>query len=258
MSALIRETTDGVALWQMNQPELRNPLSPEMKDAFTAGLEDFRRDPAQRVLVITGRESCFCAGGDLRSMDATPGTVATRARMAQSHAFLRAMIAVEKPVIMAVNGAAVGAGTSLAMLGDLIFASEKAWFASGFPKVGVLPDLGLLYTLPRMIGLARAKDFVLSLRRHEAQEALAMGMVSRVLPQDGFLDQVMAIAREMAQGPAVSMGLSKKLMNLGQNESFDSYLVREELAQAVVFGTEDFLEGTRAFREKRAARFTGR
>lgn len=258
MTAMIRETHDGVALWRLNQPELRNPLSPELKAALTEGLAGFTSDPAQRVLVITGTDEVFCAGGDLRSMDSTPGTVATRQRMAQSHAFIRAMVAVEKPIIMAVNGAAVGAGTSLAMMGDLIFASDRGWFASGFPKVGVLPDLGLLHTLPRIIGMARAKDFVLTLRRYDAAEALAIGMASRVFAHDSLLDEVMKIAAGIARGPAVSLGLSKRLMNLGMTETFDSYLVREELGQAVVFGTEDFLEGTRAFREKRSPRFTGR
>lgn len=258
MTVMIREVHEGVALWRLNQPDLRNPLSPELKAAFTEGLADFTTDPAQRVLVITGTDEVFCSGGDLRSMASTPGTVATRQRMAQSHAFIRAMAAVEKPIVMAVNGAAVGAGASLAMLGDVIVSSDRGWFASGFPKVGVLPDLGLLYTLPRIIGMARAKDFVLTLRRYDAAEALAIGMVSRVLPHDTLLEEVMKLATGMARGPGVSLGLAKRLMNLGMTDTFDSYLVREELGQAVVFGTEDFLEGTRAFLEKRKPRFTGR
>lgn len=258
MTPMIRELHDGVALWRLNMPDQRNPLSPAMKAAFTEGIAGFSTDPAQRVLVITGQDEVFCAGGDLRSIDSTPGTVATRQRMAESHAFIRAMAAVEKPVVMAVNGAAVGAGASLAMLGDVIVASDRGWFASGFPKVGVLPDLGLLYTLPRIIGMARAKDFVLTLRRYDAAEALAIGMVSRVFAHDTLLEDTMKMAAGMARGPGVSLGLSKRLMNLGMADTFDSYLVREELGQAVVFGTEDFREGARAFRDKRPPEFSGR
>lgn len=256
--AVTRELRDGVMIWQMNLPQLRNPLSTELKTAFAEGITEFAGDPEQRVLVITGREGAFCAGGDLRTMDSTPGTVATRQRMQLSHGFVRGFARVEKPIIMAVNGAAVGAGASLAMLGDIIIASEKAYFAAGFPRVGVLPDLGLLWTLPRVIGLGRAKDFVLSNRTYTAREALEIGMVSRVLPDEGFLDHVMQLAASIAQGPAVSLGMSKTLMDLGLSDTLDAYLLREEMAQAVVFGTDDFREGTLAFREKRRPVFKGR
>jgi len=256
--ALAVSTEGGVTVWQMNLPHLRNPLSLELKTAFAQNIDSFANDPAQRVLIITGKDNAFCAGGDLRTMDDTPGTVATRERMALSHSFVRRFARVEKPIIMAVNGAAVGAGASLAMLGDIVVASQSAYFAAGFPRVGVLPDLGLLWTLPRVIGLARAKDFVLSNRTYSAEEALQISMVSRVLPDEGFLDQVKDLAASIARGPGVSIGMSKLLMDAGLNDTLDAYLLREEMGQAVVFGTQDFLEGTRAFREKRKPVFTGR
>lgn len=256
--ALTCEVRDGVAIWQMNLPHLRNPLSSELKEAFVDGIVDFAANPEQRVLVITGKDAAFCAGGDLRTMDSTPGTVATRQRMQVSHNFVRRFARVEKPIIMAVNGAAVGAGASLALLGDIVIASGSAYFAAGFPRVGVLPDLGMLWTLPRVIGLARARDFVLTNRSYSAEEALEIGMVSRVLPDEGFLEKVIEIAASIAKGPTVSLGMSKLLMEAGLNDTLDAYLLREETAQAVVFGTEDFREGTLAFREKRKPVFKGR
>ena len=256
--ALIVTVQNGVTTWQMNLPEVRNPLSQELKLAFAENIELFANDPEQRVLIITGKDAAFCAGGDLRSMTSTPGTVATRQRMQMSHAFVRRFNRIEKPIIMAVNGAAVGAGASLAMLGDIIIASESAFFAAGFPRVGVMPDLGLLWTLPRVIGLARAKDFVLSNRTYTAQEASQISMVSRVLPDEGFLDQVKDIAASIARGPGVSIGMSKLLMDAGLNDTLDAYLLREEMGQAVIFGTEDFLEGNRAFVEKRRPDFKGK
>lgn len=256
--ALVKQVRDGVAIWEMNLPHLRNPLSSELKQAFLDGITEFTNDAEQRVLVITGKDEAFCAGGDLRTMTSTPGTMATRHRMQASHEFVRRFAKAEKPIIMAVNGAAVGAGASLALLGDIVIAAGSAYFSAGFPRVGVLPDLGMLWTLPRAIGVVRAKDFVLGNRTYTATEALELGMVSRVLPDENFLDNVLEIAASIARGPTVSLGMSKLLMNVGLNDTLDAYLVREEMGQAVVFGTEDFREGNLAFREKRKPVFKGR
>lgn len=255
---LIVETRGPVAIWRLNNPEIRNPFTAELKMSLAENAARFVADDAMRAVVITGSDECFCAGGDLRNMDVDRRTVAVRQRLKLTHGWMKILVNSEKPVIMAVNGAAVGAGVSFALTGDIVVASDRAFFMSGFPKVGVLPDLAVLYNLPRAIGLPQAKDFLMTNRRVDAQTALSMGMVSRVYPHEELLEGAVALATEIAEGPGVSIGLTKSLLNLSQNDSLEAFLLREETAQAVVFGTEDFAEGNLAFREKRKPVFKGR
>ena len=232
----------------------RNPLSREMKLALQAAANEWAHDPSLRCFLLTGSAHYFCAGGDLSTLAQDRSPIAARARLATSHDLLRTLMETEKPVVTAINGAAVGAGLSLALAGDVIVAQSDAWFAAAFPKVGVLPDFGVLHNLPRAVGVTKAKDLLLTGRRVDAAEALDMGLVSRVLPAEGFDAAVMKIAVQLAEGPPVSMGLTKALMNAGLQD----FLPKESLAQAVVFSTDDFSEGLAAFQEKRSPRFMGK
>lgn len=254
---ILSERHGGVLLLRLNSPGNRNAISAEMKQALLQEARRFTEDAALRCLLITGCDDIFCAGGDLRNMRTDCSTVGVRERMALTHACIKLLMACEKPVVTAVNGAAVGAGLSLALIGDVVLAREDAYFMAGFPKVGVLPDMGLLYTLPRAVGRVQASDILMTNRRIEAHEALAIGLSSRVLPAQGFQDAALAVAGQIADGPAVSLGLTKTLMAGALKDSFDEFLVKESLAQAVVFGTADFAEGQTAFVEKRRPRFMG-
>lgn len=256
--AILIERIDGVTVWTLNRPATLNAISLEIKKAMIAGATEFMNDPEQRALVITGSGTSFCAGGDLGTMDPAAGPVATRKRLEPTHEFVRLLKGMEKPIISAVNGAAVGAGAALALLGDIVIAGEGAYFQAGFPWVGALPDIGLLHSLPRAVGMPKAMDFVLTNRRTSAAEALDIGLVSRVIPDDALTRTALEIADQLARGPSVSLGLSKRLMQLAMTETLESFLTQESMGQAVAFSTDDFAEGLAAFREKRAPRFSGR
>ena len=255
---LVVERHDGVLWVRMNAPEYKNAMSADMKDALLQTVHLFASDAQLRCLVLTGTGPVFCAGGDLRDLADQRDPQAVRQRMAKSHALVHALATCEKPVITAVNGAAIGAGFSLALAGDVVVASDTAYFLSGFSRIGVLPDMGLLYHLPRAVGMPVAKDWLFNNQRVAAAQALAHGLVSRVYPAASFHDDVLQLAAEMAAGPAIALGLTKALLATSGRDDLQSLLVKEALAQAAAFGSDDFVEGHRAFREKRAPRFVGR
>ncbi|MEW6275076.1 MAG: enoyl-CoA hydratase [Bacillota bacterium] len=241
----------------LNQPETRNALSMEMQEELRIALEGLARDGAVKAIVISGRGTAFCAGGDLRTMgDSKP--FQGRQRMQSVHRLVLALRNLEKPVLAAVNGPAFGAGWSLAMACDFVIASEKARFSLAFVKVGLIPDCGCLYLLPRVIGLPKAKELMMTGRVVEAAEASALGLVNKVVPPEQLLPEALTLARELAQGPPLALGLLKSIVNRAFETDFLTLLEEEALAQDLCLQTEDHREGVRAFFEKRKPKFIGK
>jgi 2-(1,2-epoxy-1,2-dihydrophenyl)acetyl-CoA isomerase len=248
----------GVAIVRLNEPKSMNAMSAAIREVLTREVPRLLDDASVRCLLVTGTDGAFCAGGDIRNMsDARPAD--TRTRMHRHYkGWAGRLLKAEKPVVMAVNGAAAGAGVSLALMGDLIIASRTAYFTTAFTRLGALPDLGLIATLPRAIGMARARDMLLTSRKVPAEEALHMGLVARVVEPSELMPTALEAAQALANGPTVTLGLIKGLLQRAYDGSLDQYLEAEGFAQAVAMSTTDFQEGVAAFREKRRPKFEGR
>lgn len=247
-----------VAILRLNDPKSMNALSAGVREGLTREVHRLLDDPKVRCLLFTGTDGAFCAGGDIRSMDDRRPTD-TRARMHRHYGGWAArLLKAEKPVVMAVNGAAAGAGVSLALMGDIIIASRTAYFTTAFSRLGVVPDLGLVATLPRAIGMARARDMLLTSRKVPADEALQMGLVARLTEPDELMPAALEAAQALANGPTTSLGLIKRLLQRAYDHSIDEFLEAEGFAQAVAMTTEDFEEGLAAFKAKRKPQFKGK
>lgn len=247
-----------VAILRLNDPKSMNALSAGVREGLTREVHRLLDDPKVRCLLFTGTDGAFCAGGDIRSMDDRRPTD-TRARMHRHYrGWAARLLKAEKPVVMAVNGAAAGAGVSLALMGDIIIASRTAYFTTAFSRLGVVPDLGLVATLPRAIGMARARDMLLTSRKVPAEEALQMGLVARLTEPDELMPAALEAAQALANGPTTSLGLIKRLLQRAYDHSIDEFLEAEGFAQAVAMTTEDFEEGLAAFKAKRKPQFKGK
>lgn len=255
---VVREDRGGLVILRLNQPGTMNALTVEIKQSLGAEVSDFIRDPAARCLLITGADKVFCAGGDVRNMVGEQPALEVRERLALSHEnWVRHLLMGGKPVIMAVNGPAVGAGFALAMLGDIIIASESAYFMAGFSAMGAAADMGLGATLPRAVGMIRAKDILFSNRRISAQEALSMGMVTSLAAPDDLMATALKMGDNLANAATVGIGLTKMLLNMGYEQSLSSLFATEAIAQTVAFSTADRAEGAAAFLERRKPKFIG-
>lgn len=247
----------GVATITLNRPEALNALTVAMKVELLAAFQELEREPAARAVILTGAGRAFCAGQDLRERlepDAAPLGVEVRERY---NPIVRAMRALPKPIVGAINGVAAGAGASLALACDLRIASEAASFALAFGRVGLVPDSGATWFLPRLVGTARAAELALLNDPVAAAEALRLGLVSRVTAPEQLFAEARVIAGRLAAGAPRAIALTKRALDAAWDSNLDAALELEAELQDQAGRTNDHAEGIAAFMEKRAPRFTG-
>lgn len=255
--SLIVERDGGVALLRLNNPESLNALSAGIKADLAACLTEAKTDDTVRAIVLTGAGRAFCAGGDLKATPAQ-NVPEARGRIKNLHNLVHCIRNLEKPVIAAVNGFAVGAGMNLALCCDMIVAADNAKFSEIFANVGLIPDAGGLSFLPQLVGPMKAKELCFTAQRIDAEEAQRIGLVNRVVAADTLLDEAMTLARQLAKGPGVSFAYMKRIINKSFEWDLDTLLEAEAFAQGVCMLSEDAAEGVLAFKEKRETNFKGR
>ena len=249
---------EGVATLTLNRPEARNALDMTMRRDLEAALVRLAGDPGVRVLVVRGAGEHFCAGGDVKLMRDNPMTAAEG--QSRVEAINRAIVALARfraPTIAMVDGAAAGAGCNLALACDLVVASDRARFGEVFARIGLIPDAGGTYFLPRRVGLARAKELVFTADIIDAREAERIGLINRVVPAMDLEREAFKLARRIADGPPRVMAAAKELLDRAPGLDLESALHWEALTQGAMIASDDHREGIRAFFEKRPPRFNG-
>jgi 2-(1,2-epoxy-1,2-dihydrophenyl)acetyl-CoA isomerase len=254
---VLLEIADGVATITLNRSGALNALTIPMKERLLAVLRDVGADPAVRAVVLTGAGRAFCAGQDLKERlepDAPSLDAELRLRY---NPIVRALRAMPQPVIAAVNGVAAGAGASLAFACDLRIAADGASFVLAFGRLGLVPDTGATWTLPRLVGAARAAEIALLGDAVGTADALRIGLVSRVVPGDALAAEAAAMGARLAAGAPLAMTLTKRALGAAFERDLDGALDAEADAQRVAGASRDHAEGLAAFLEKRPPRFTG-
>lgn len=257
---LIDRPADGVVVLTLNDPDRRNVMSDEMTAQWVETISSLRTDAGVRAVVVTGAGTAFSSGGNTGWIASEPDATvdSLRTRMI---AFYRAWLSIrelEVPVIAAVNGHAIGAGLCLALAADLRYAADGALMGAPFVKLGMHAGMAATYLLPNVVGEAHARDLLLTGRLVDADEALRLGMVSRVLPQESFRDEVIEIAAGIARTAPIASRYTTLALRDGGHASFETAIQWEALAQPITLATADLQEGIAAAREKRPPQFLGR
>jgi len=252
---------DGVMTITLNRPDVYNAFNDELSRELLEALRGAERDGAVRVLVITGAGKAFSSGQDLRDLKEkyVPGHVPALGEDLRRRydPIIKRIIGLPKPVIAAVNGVAAGAGCSLALACDLRMVSEDASFLEAFINVGLIPDSGSTWTLPRLVGLGKAMELCLRGEKIDAAEAHRIGLANHVVPGETLMEETNALARRLASLPPAGLALTKKLLVRSMHTSLDDQLEAEAFAQDTAGRTRDHFEGVTAFLEKRRPTFTG-
>ena len=254
--AITLHIADGIATLTLNRPGKKNALDLPTREEIADALARVRGMESARVLILTGAGSDFCSGGDIRGMAATAITAeAGHRRMRTIHAALRDLIEFDRPVVAAVDGVAFGAGFSLALAADFILATPRARFCASFQRLGLVPDNGILYTLPRAIGLQRAKALLLSAREIDAVTAHEWGIVTEIVAAESLAERARAIAGSLAGASGTALALTKSALERTFESDLSAMLEFEAAAQGVAFATDYHRAAVRRFIDKQPPLF---
>ena len=251
-----------VAILKLDHPEVMNAVSMDMLGGLGEALDaiEDRRDEV-RCLVMTGAGRAFCAGANLQGRNnAKPGARVNAGAALETtyHPILRRLRNLHCPIVTSVNGAAAGAGMSMALMGDMILCARSSYFLQAFRRIGLVPDCGSTWLLPRLIGKARSVELSLMGERLPAEKALEWGLVNRVYDDTALMEETMKLAHELANGPTIALSLIRKMYWDSPENSFEEQLNLEFECQRTAGAAEDFKEGVAAFLEKRPAKFKGK
>lgn len=254
---VLTSVLEGIGTITMNRPESRNALSMDMRPALAAAIAQMRDDAQVHAVILTGAGGAFCSGGDIAAMqDATRTGLAFRKGMRELHQWFPDLVNLEKPVIAAVDGPAFGAGLSLALAADFVLATRRARFCAVFGRMGLVPDLGALHLLPRIVGRQRAKELVFTARTVGAEEAKQLGMVYDIVEDAAALNEAaLALARRFGQASTAAIGMAKTIMNQSFESDARTIAELESYAQAMCRSSGYHQDAVRRFNDKQPLRF---
>ncbi len=257
MSTIIYSVENGVATIQLNRPKVFHSFNREMALECQKRLKEAEADTNVRAIYLTGDGKAFCAGQDLAEATDPDGPELRSIVREHYNPIIQLLRSIEKPIVAAVNGVAAGAGANVALACDIVVASESAGFIQAFSKIGLIPDSGGTFFLPRLIGFQKASALMMLADNIMAEEAERLGMIYKWFPDDIFREESMKIAIKLAKMPTVGLGLTKKALNLSMISDLDAQLETEEELQSIAGATYDCKEGVQAFLEKRKPVFKG-
>lgn len=255
---VIVEKNKGIATITMNRAKTMNSLHPLLMEGLVQGLLDAQEDSEIRVIVLTGSGKAFCAGGDLPYIETIKDPFEGRKYIVKGGSITSTIMSIKKPVIAMVNGVAAGAGFNIMLACDIIFCAKSARFAQSFAKVGLIPDCGGTYLLPRVVGLHKAKELMYTAKLIKSDEALRLGLVNKVVEDDELIDVTYKFAEEMVSSAPIALGFIKDILNQSDGLTLENVLELEADLQSLCLLTEDNKEGVKAFKEKRAPQFKGK
>jgi 2-(1,2-epoxy-1,2-dihydrophenyl)acetyl-CoA isomerase len=257
MHHIIYDKKEGVASITFNRPQVFNAMNHAMRLEVIEALGDCAIDPAVRAIYISGTGKAFCSGQDLQEIVDPEGPSLTEILSEGYNPIVQKIRSIEKPVVCAVNGVAAGAGANIALSCDITVATASASFTQAFSKIGLIPDSGGTWTLPRLVGLQRATALMMLSDKLTALEAAQMGMIWKVFPDEEFAVQSLQIAQTLAQMPTRGLGLTKRALNSAFTNNFEEQLAVEDILQTKAGNTHDYKEGVDAFLNKRKPIFKG-